>query len=233
MDTKLISYSPADVTHLSAERLKAMLPDWLHDLQQRVEAQEISIDTATGYRRGVIKFFSWLEDKQPSPDVIRTWKADLLKADIRPASINAWLAGVRSFFTWLAEMGQIPFNPTQAIKGATRKGTKKRHTRQPLTDNEVRRLLALPDKQNKQGKRDYAIITLMLYTAARTIEIHRADLSDLETHGGKLVLMVQGKGHTEKDELLVLMGEAETALRDWIAVRGNQERYSLRYRIRV
>jgi site-specific recombinase XerD len=135
--------------------------------------------------------------------------------------VNAWLAGVRSFFGWLAETYQIPFDPAAQIRGATRKGTKARHVRQALTDNEVRRLLAQPDRDTTQGKRDYAILATMLYTAARGIEIHRADLADLQTVSGQLVLMVQGKGHTEKDELLVLIGEAETAMRDWLAVRGS------------
>lgn len=220
MNDFLTRYNPENTALTAPIDLQSFVLNWEDNLQQRVEAQEISSDTATGYRRGVVKFFSWLEMRPPNSEAIRAWKADLLKADIRPASINAWLAGVRSFFTWLAEIGQISLNPTQAIKGATRKGTKKWHTRQPLTDNEVRRLLAQPDRSTRQGKRDYAILATMLFTAARGIEIHRADLSDLDTQGGKLVLMVQGKGHTEKDEVLVLIGQAETAMLEWLAVRG-------------
>jgi integrase/recombinase XerD len=110
----------------------------------------------------------------------------------------------------LAEVGQIPFNPAEQIKAATRKGTKKRHTRQALTDNEARRLLAQPDRSTKAGTRDYAILALMLYTAARTIEVHRADVNDLTTQGSKLVLLVQGKGHMEKDDMLVLVGPPKT-----------------------
>ena len=72
----------------------------------------------------------------------------------------------------------------------------------------------------KQGKRDYAILSLMLYTAARGIEVYRSDLDDLSTEQGKLVLSVQGKGHIEKDDILVLPHEAETAMREWLSVRG-------------
>lgn len=62
----------------------------------------------------------------------------------------------------------------------------------------------------------------MLHTAARTIEAHRADVNGLTTEGGKLVLMVQGKGHTEKADMLVLIGPAENPMRDWLAVRGKK-----------
>jgi integrase/recombinase XerD len=223
MDTNLTTYEPQQIAQsMSAERLQALMGDWTRDLAQRVAAQEISQDTANGYRRGASKFFTWLADGQPTGETIRAWKADLLKAGTRPASINAWLAGLRSFFGWLAQVGQIPFNPAEQIKGATRKGTKKRHARQALTDNEARRLLAQPDRSTKAGTRDYAILALMLYTAARTIEVHRADVNDLTTQGGKLVLLVQGKGHMEKDDMLVLIGPAENAMRDWLAVRGTK-----------
>lgn len=202
--------------------IRAMLDQWKDNLALRVRAGEISSDTAIGYERGARKLFDWLAERQPEPDAIREWKAELLEQKIRPASINAWLAGLRSFFAWAAEMGRIPFNPAQAIKGASRKGTKKRHVREALTDREVIRLLKQPDRDAPEGKRDFAILSLMLYTAARGIELNRADIADLRTTGGRLVLYVQGKGHTEKDDLLVLTEESEQAMRDWLAVRGKK-----------
>lgn len=193
---------------------------WQEALALRVQAQELKQDTATTYRRGVMKFIQWLAGKRPSADVIRTWKADLLQNKVKPASVNIWIAGLRSFFGWLFEMGEIPFNPTQAIKGATRKGTMKRHVRESLTDREVIRLLEQPDRGTREGTRDYALLCVMLYTAARGIELHRADMEDLKTMDGALVFNVQGKGHDEKDDFLVLSAEAESAMRDWLVMRG-------------
>lgn len=202
--------------------IQKLLGQWKENLDLRVRAGEISQDTAIAYKRGASKFFHWFAEN-PTPDLIRAWKAELLEAGTRPSSVNAWLAGLRSFFGWLAEIGQISFNPTQAIKGATRKGTKKRHVRESLTDREVLRLLEQPDRTTPEGKRDYAILSIMLYTAARGIELYRADLTDLKTTNGCMVLYVQGKGHAEKDDMLVLTAEAENAVRDWLAVRGGKE----------
>jgi site-specific recombinase XerD len=193
---------------------------WQDHLDLRVQAQEIKQDTALTYSRGVMKFIDWLGSKQPSPDIIRQWKAELLRDKKKISSVNAWLAGIRSFFEWLAEQGQIPFDPTQAIKGAKRKGANKTHVRELLTDREVIRLLAQPDRETREGVRDYAILCIMVYTAARGIEIHRADLEDLRTVDGALVLKVQGKGRDEKGEMLVLSNEVENAVRDWIVERG-------------
>ena len=80
----------------------------------------------------------------------------------------------------------------------------------------------MPDTGTAQGKRDNAILSIMLYTAARGVELHRADLADLQTQGGRLVLFVQGKGHGEKDDFVVI-AHAESALRDWLGVRGNKQ----------
>lgn len=196
---------------------------WEADLLQRQRAHEIKQDTRLGYIQGVRRYLYWLmsrNDESATPDNIRAWKADLL-TKYKPASVNAWLSGVRSFFTWLAEKGEIPFNPTQAITGAKRKASKK-HSRQPLTDTEAKAVLAQPDRTTPEGKRDYAMLALMLYTAARTIELYHADVTDLHNEGGALVLYVQGKGRTEKDESLVLHSVAEAAMLEWLAERGQK-----------
>ena len=189
------------LTHLATNQtltqsdLICFVQPWLDALELRVQAQELKPDTAITYKRGVIKFLEWLAGKRPSADVIRAWKADLLNNKIKPSSVNIWIAGLRSFFGWLAEIGEIPFDPTQAIKGASRKGTAKRHIRESLTDREVIRLLEQPNRETREGVRDYAMLCIMLYTAARGIELHRADIDDLKTMDGALVLQVQGKGH--------------------------------------
>lgn len=216
------------LTHLATNQtltqsdLICFVQPWLDALELRVQAQELKPDTAITYKRGVIKFLEWLAGKRPSADVIRAWKADLLNNKIKPSSVNIWIAGLRSFFGWLAEIGEIPFDPTQAIKGASRKGTAKRHIRESLTDREVIRLLEQPNRETREGVRDYAMLCIMLYTAARGIELHRADIEDLKTMDGALVLNVQGKGHYEKDDFLVLSAEAENAVRYWLVLRGKE-----------
>lgn len=222
MNNQLNRYDPQGTAMRTPFDMPAFVLEWQNILKKRVEAQEISADTATGYKRGVMKFLAWLQSQQPTSNAIRAWKAELLKAGIRPASVNAWLAGLRSFFSWLVEVGQIPFDPAQAVKGATREGTKKGHIRQSLSDGEVRRLLKQPNRETAEGIRDYAMLALMLYTAARSIELHRADLADLKTMNSKLVLYIQGKGHMGKDDMLVITGEAENAMRAWLSVRGKK-----------
>jgi site-specific recombinase XerD len=173
------------------------------------------------------KFITWLRDRPVDSDTILDWLAYLRSygnqgTPARPGAINAWYNGVKDFFKWAAARAYTP-NLAQGIRGAKRSGTKRRHIREALTDSEVIRLLKQPDRNTPEGKRDYAILTAQLYTAARGVELYRADIADLTTKDGCLLLIVQGKGHDEKDELLILLSEAEEAMHEWLAVHPNKD----------
>ena len=201
-----------------------MLSDWLASLDVRVRAGELSDTSRKTYALGAQRF---LASHAPNSnalasDVVLEWLAELRTQGHKPASINTWLAGTRSFFEWAVSAQRIPFNPTLGIRGAKRTGTTRQHSRDELTDTEVKRVLAAPNVSTPEGVRDCALIALMAYTAARSIELHRADLEHLRTEGGKLVLHVQGKGRLQADEVLVITHpDAENALRDWLAIRGD------------
>jgi len=205
-------------------QLTEMLKAFGQALTLRERAGEIASNTAAAYLRGAGKFIAWLsvqESCSVEADTIRSWKAELSEKGYTPATVNAWLAGVKALFAWAAERGRLPYNPAALVKGASRKGAKRTHKREALTALEVRRSLALPNTGTQGGARDLAIIALMAYTGVRSVEVHRADLSDLRTQGGRLVLFVQGKGHTESDDFVVIANPAlESALRDWLVVRG-------------
>ena len=78
-------------------------------------------------------------------------------------------------------------------------------------------MLETCDKGNV-GRRDYAMLSLMAYAALRQGEIHRADIEDLRTKGGRQVLWVQGKSSIDKDDFVVLSSIVEEAIQDWLSV---------------
>lgn len=205
---------------------KDLLDQWRASLDLAVAAGDISKTTGETYKRGIEKFLTWVDARgvdQVTGATIQTWKADLLLNAIKPSSVNTWYAGVRRFFDWSVGAGLLAVNPTAGVKSVKRKNTGKRHLRNALTDREVLRVLAQPDQTTDQGKRDYAILALKAFCALRDVEIHRADLADLDTVNGLPVLRVQGKGSSEKDDLVVVASDrAQEALYDWLAVRGNK-----------
>jgi len=198
---------------------------WRDSLALRVEAFELAQTTERAYYAGASKFLTWCKaqgvDLVTGESVLR-WQADLFTRGIGHNTVSVWLAGVRSFFGWAVGNRLVTVDPTTGVKGPKRKGTSKRHLRDPLTDSEVLRVLGKPDPTTAQGARDGAILALLAYCALRSVEIHRADLGDLQTQGGRLVLLLQGKGRREKDEIAVIPAPAEEALHDWLSARGQK-----------
>ena len=67
--------------------------------------------------------------------------------------------------------------------------------------------------------RDYAIVNLMLRTGLRTVEVVRADVGDITYKGERRVLLIWGKGHTEKDDFVVLTDKAYEPIRAYLSTR--------------
>jgi site-specific recombinase XerC len=198
---------------------------WHDQLKLDVKSGQLSADTATTYRRGFAKFQSWGSSQNHTTDtvtrnLVKAWLADLKAEGKSVATISLWLSSVRAFFQWAISEGYAAVDPTTGVKAGKRNGANRSHKRDKLTDGEMLRVLSLPDL----SKRDKAILHLFAFTAARGIELHRAQMRDLSTRGEYLSLNVQGKGRDEADESLIVADKsADAALRDWIAERGTAD----------
>lgn len=179
--------------------------------------------TLAAYRQGLDIFTQWAEaqglaERAALPSNIRQFKADLLEQGYSPQTVNLRLSAVRSFYRFAVTTDRLPYNPAAEITGAKRhKST--RHKRDALTAEEVRGVLDTCDPATPEGIRDRAILTLMAFCALRTVEIHRANLGNLRTQGDRLILEVQGKGHDEADEIVIIPRAQERHLRAWVAYR--------------
>lgn len=190
---------------------------WANHLNREVRAGQMSESTAATYRRGLQKFIAWgVGDPERTNDhAIKEWLASLRASGMSQNTISIWFAGVRAFFQWAVSEHYMAIDPTQGIKRGKRKGTAKTHKREMLTNEEMLRVL-----NSNLSKRDRAMIYLLAYTATRGIELHRANIEDLKTEGGQLVLYVQGKGATDKSEKVIIAHpDAAGAVYDYLAER--------------
>ncbi len=193
--------------------------NWHNHLDLLVRTGELADASRRTYEEGARRFMDWCTTRAVTDEIIREWLADMRGAGFKPATVNTWLSGLRAFFAWGVGARRLPYNPCEGIRGLKRTDSRT-HKRDILSDVEVRRVLALPD-ETPGGKRDRAMLYLMAYTAARTIEVHRANLADLHTESGRMVLRVHGKGHEETDDVIVVAHpEAELAIHEWLAIRG-------------
>ncbi len=138
---------------------------------------------------------------------------------LRPPTRALYLVAVRKFFEWTESLKLYP-NIAKGVKGARR--SLKHHQKDPLSIEQLKNVLQGIERQSLQGKRDFALINLLVRTGLRLIEIVRADYKDLDLHGQEAMLWVRGKGRDGKDECVVLAEDALKPIRDYIRMRNMQ-----------
>lgn len=196
---------------LTGEDLGGLFSRWT----RFIEGSEKTVET---YTRQVRQFMAYLQANgitEPTKDDIRAYR-DGLKISHKPATVQGYIMALKQFFKWTEEEGLYP-NIAKNVKGAK---LDTEHKKDPLTPRQVKSLLATVDRTTISGKRDYAILALMITTGLRTIEVVRANVEDLRPAGDCMVLYVQGKGHEERNTYVKVVPEVEDAIRAYLTSRG-------------
>lgn len=184
-----------------------------------VAVQDVKDSSRGLYSRTLSQYFNWLEDTGrlsrfallTRQDILE-YKDSLLSSGLSALTVSSYLVTVRKFYEWLEAEKKYP-NIAKGVKTPRRKQAfKKQH----LTDNKSVELL---QHFQDMSLRDYAIVNLMLRTGLRTIEITRADVGDITFKGDRRVLLIWGKGHTEKDDFVVLTDKAYEPIKAYLATR--------------
>lgn len=174
------------------------------------------------YRRALRNYTAWLADEgvpveQTTRAHVMAYKRHLGEA-YSAATQSAYLVAVRGLYAWLDAHGLYP-NVAAGIKGAKRSG---QSARDALTVEQARAIVA-DDPETQRGKRDHAMLNLMLRRGLRTVEIARANIGDLRQMGGEAVLFVQGKGHDAADDYVILGEAVLQPIHDYLATRSDLE----------
>jgi integrase/recombinase XerD len=180
---------------------------------------DIKENSRASYKRALSGFFLFMLNllEQPTSRDILAYKVHLKIRGLSAYTINSYIVVVRKFFEW-TESKKIYPNIAKTIKGMkSPRGFRK----ECLTFEQIRDTVGGIDKETEQGKRDLAIISVLLRTGLRTIEIQRADIGDISQAGGQAKLYIQGKGRDSKDDFVVLTEGALKPLYAYLKTRGN------------
>lgn len=149
---------------------------------------------------------------------VRRYKEYLTETrELSEVSVSTYLTGLRRFCQYLVDVGRLEENPAEGVEGNRRPDS---HSRDVLTEPEIDRLFESVDDSTVLGKRDVAIMHLMLYAGLSGIEIVRADVEDLEQTLMGPFLRVQGKGRTGKDEQVPVDDRVYEAVQTYLEARG-------------
>lgn len=182
---------------------------------------DASPKTVETYSKAIKQFFLYLRESgvaQPKREDIVAYR-DYLKQSHKPTTVQSYLAAVKLFFQWTAQDGLYP-NVAERVKGAK---LDTEHKKDYLTSKQTAKLLAAIDRSTLKGKRDYAMLSLMVTTGLRTISVIRADIGDIRAAGDEIALYYQGKGHEEKADYVKLADPVEDAIRDYLTARGETD----------
>jgi len=185
-----------------------------------VEAQDLAPKSRETYRRGIRKLFRFLEAegmplKETGRDTLLSFKESL--KGLKATTQAGYLIISRRFFTWLESERIFP-NVAANIRTPS---TPKDFLRDALSVSQARELLESIERETLSGKRDFALINLLVRTGLRTIEIERANLEDIRNGvHGETRLSIQGKGRESKDAFVVLTAETLKPLRAYLQARG-------------
>jgi integrase/recombinase XerC len=167
-----------------------------------LQATNRSPRTIETYLRGVRGLEAFLRERGMPTTVdavarehVEAYFADLLDRGYKPASAKAWYDGIRQFFNWCEEEGEVADgrNPM-------------RHVRPPkvisqppnvLHEEQIRALLSSCDGRAFEDRRDAALIWLMYDTGIRLAECAGLTLDDVDIAGRREV-HVLGKGRKER-----------------------------------
>lgn len=177
---------------------------------------DVTENTVRTYKEGLKSFFGWREDMEFNGEIdqaqVKAYK-NWLKESKSANTASTYIVSLRRFLRYLVSQGELAKNPAENVQGIKRQ---RGHLRSDLSKEEIRQLFRSIDRSTEIGKRDFAMINLMVRCGLRLIEITRADIGDIETRGARSILWVRGKGRDEKGEFVVLTEPALKALKDYL-----------------
>jgi len=207
----LVVKQPETLATVSANRIAELVDSF-------ISAQDVKTSSKLLYRRTLKQYFNWIKDKTYQlSEITRTqlleYKEGLLSSGLSSLTVGSYITSVRRFYEW-AEANKFYPNVAKGIKTPKRR---QQFKKQPLLPAQATALL---NYYQDKALRDYAIVSLLLRTGLRTVEVVRANISDITFKGSQRVLLVHGKGRDEKDDFVLLTDKAYKPIADYLATRG-------------
>ncbi|MCS6777538.1 MAG: tyrosine-type recombinase/integrase [Chloroherpetonaceae bacterium] len=209
----------------TVERNMVMTPATPADLLGLLLAEKRSENTRRAYRYDLTDFFMTLYGRPASPallqqflslntpqmvGVIMRYKTVLLERHLSEATVNRRLSAIMSLIRLARKLGATQSDPSGFV--ATEKVVAYRDTR-GITPVQARLLLHQPDRSTLKGKRDYALLRLLLENALRRAEALAVRVADFNPDARTLA--IRGKGRGTQQERITLSAATVAAILDY------------------
>ena len=176
--------------------------------------------TIETYTKSLKQLFEYLYSNginKPLREDIIAFREELKARGLKPTTVQNYITTAKIFFKW-TEQEKIYPNIADGLKGAR---LNQDHKKDYLTAEQAKEVLKSIDTTTLKGKRDYAMVSLMITGGLRTIEVVRADVGDLRSNGVQTVLYIQGKGKQEKTDFVIISDPVKEAIDNYLNSRKN------------
>jgi site-specific recombinase XerD len=203
----LIVPEPADTGAVAWYQLKALVLDGVTSAHSR-RAYNVALDG----------FIEWWESEGRPPfakSTVQAFRVKLENDGLAPATINVRLSAIRKLAVEAADNGLL--DPDLAagigrVKGAKRLGVRLGNW---LTLQQAQSLLGAPDAATVKGKRDRAILAVLLGCALRRAELAGLTVEQIQQRDGRWVVAdLVGKGGRVRT--VPIPAWVKVAIDDWL-----------------
>lgn len=176
------------------------------------EEKKASPNTLSSYLRDVRQYLDWLGEKGISPAQavhadVEAYTRSMTARGKSAATVTRCQASLKSFYSWMMEIGQISENPARGLS-QTKVERKLPHI---LTSREVELFLEQPDPSDAKGCRDKAMLELLYATGIRVSELIGLDLDNINLSAGFIRCANRGK-----ERIIPLYQAAVRALQNYL-----------------
>ncbi|MBF0365514.1 MAG: tyrosine-type recombinase/integrase [Oligoflexia bacterium] len=194
-------------------------------LEQLIQEKRASTNTVNSYKDTfclLLKFTAKKLKKNPSEILIKDWHSIFISSFLsylekeRKNSIltrNTRLAAIHSFFHFMAfKIPERSHQIEQVLAIPQKKFTRNLVTF--LEGYEIESLLKVVDQRTWFGRRDFALILLMIQTGLRVSEMVNLKMKNIHFEDRRAYIQCIGKGR--KERTIPLTKQATTVLKRWI-----------------
>lgn len=195
-----------------------VLGDWL--------ATKRSPHTRRVYQKDIQNFLADIDlelgrflslDRHGAFELVSRYKGELIKNNLKSATINRRLAAIKSLVAFSYNCGHCEFM-LEAVKGE--KLSAYRDT-SGVDSETFKRVLEGIDRGSLKGLRDYVLLLLLWSNALRRSEVSKANISDFDPV--TKTLRIFGKGRGNNSEIVSLGTGTVTAIEAWLSARGEHD----------
>ena len=216
-------------TELALAPFQLAGPSW-YDALRRVVLDGVTAENSKrNYALALDELSSFcLEREQPvSRTLILAFRAAMLDRNLSASTINVKLSAVRKLVTEAKRAGIVGAEEAAQmtdVPNVRQQGTRLGNW---LTKDQAKELLAVPDRSNMKGKRDYAILALLVGCALRRNELAMLDVETIQLREGRWVLAdLCGKGRRIRTVAVPMW--VKQAINAWMTAAGVEDGRLLR-----